>query len=64
MSARFRLVSRSGERLGFATDAIDPLIEEIEHDDWKATNPVAALRRSVAVFDRRAVGEFPISRTR
>jgi UDP:flavonoid glycosyltransferase YjiC (YdhE family) len=46
-----------GQRLGFATDAIDPLIEEIEHDDWKATNPVAALRRSVAVFDRRAVGE-------
>ena len=46
-----------GQRLGFATDAIDPLIQEIEHDDWKATNPVAALRRSVAVFDRRAVGE-------
>ena len=45
-----------GQRLGFTADAIDPRIEEIEHDDWKATNPVAALKRSVAVFDapRRA----------
>ena len=45
-----------GQRLGFVADAIDPRIEEIEQDDWKATNPVAALKRSVAVFDapRRA----------
>ena len=28
-----------GQRLGFAADAIDPRIEEIEQDDWKATNP-------------------------
>ena len=46
-----------GQRLGFAADAIDPRIEEIEHDDWKATNPVAALKRSVAVFTRRAAHE-------
>ena len=46
-----------GQRLGFTADAIDPRIEEIEHDDWKATNPVAALKLSVAVFGRRAVHE-------
>jgi hypothetical protein len=46
-----------GQRLGFAADAIDPRIEEIEQDDWKATNPVAALKRSVAVFTRRATHE-------
>jgi MGT family glycosyltransferase len=46
-----------GQQLGFATDAIDPRIEGIQQDDWKATNPFAALKRSVAVFDRRAVHE-------
>ena len=46
-----------GQRLGFVADAIDPRIEEIEQDDWKATNPVAALKRSVAVFTRRATHE-------
>ena len=46
-----------GRRLGFTTDAIDPRIEAIEQDDWKATNPVAALKLSVAVFARRAAHE-------
>jgi UDP:flavonoid glycosyltransferase YjiC (YdhE family) len=49
----------TGQRLGFATDVIDPRIEEIQHDDWKATNPRAALKLSVAVFGRRAVYEVP-----
>jgi MGT family glycosyltransferase len=49
----------TGQRLGFATDVIDPRIEEIQHDDWKATNPRAALKLSVAVFGRRAVDEVP-----
>ena len=48
-----------GQRLGFITDAIDPRIEAIQHDDWKATNPVASLKLSVAVFGRRAVYEVP-----
>jgi MGT family glycosyltransferase len=48
-----------GQRLGFTTDAIDPRIEEIQHDDWRATNPRAALKLSVAVFGRRAVYEVP-----
>jgi UDP:flavonoid glycosyltransferase YjiC (YdhE family) len=43
-----------GQRLGFTTDAIDPQIEEIEHDDWKATNPRDALKRAIEVFGRRA----------
>ena len=46
-----------GQRLGFAADAIDPRIEEFEQDDWEATNPVAALKRSVAVFTHRAAHE-------
>jgi MGT family glycosyltransferase len=47
----------TGRRLGFIADAIDPRIEEIQHDDWKATNPRAALKLSVAVFTRRAAYE-------
>jgi hypothetical protein len=43
-----------GQGLGFTADAIDPRIEGILHDDWKATNPIAALKLSVAVFGRRA----------
>ncbi len=46
-----------GERLGFITVAIDPRIEGIEHDDWKANNPRAALQRAVAVLGRRAPHE-------
>lgn len=53
-----------GQRLGFATDAIEPLIEEIEHDDWKATNPVAALRRSARSSTDAPWAKSPISRTR
>jgi UDP:flavonoid glycosyltransferase YjiC (YdhE family) len=43
--------------LGLTADAIDPRIEGIQHDDWTATNPRAALKLSVAVFGRRAVHE-------
>jgi MGT family glycosyltransferase len=45
------------QRLGFTADAIDSRIEGIQQDDWKATNPRAALKLSVAVFGRRAVHE-------
>jgi MGT family glycosyltransferase len=44
--------------LGFAADAIDPRIEEIELDDWKAPNPRVALQVGVAAFGRRAVHEI------
>jgi MGT family glycosyltransferase len=46
-----------GQSLGFTTDAIDPRIEQIEHDDWKATNPRTALKLGVEVFAQRAVHE-------
>jgi MGT family glycosyltransferase len=57
------------KKLGFSTDAVDPRIEAIVHDDWKASNPRAALKRSVDVFYRRAVYEVAdftdaITRTR
>jgi UDP:flavonoid glycosyltransferase YjiC (YdhE family) len=46
-----------GQRLGFTTDTIDLRIEALEHDDWKATNPRAALQRAFAVFGRRSSHE-------
>ena len=46
-----------GRRLGFSTDTIDPRIEAIVHEDWKASNPRAALKRAVDVFCRRAAYE-------
>jgi UDP:flavonoid glycosyltransferase YjiC (YdhE family) len=48
-----------GQRLGFHTDTVDPRIEQIELDDWKGANPLAALKLSVAAFGRRAVHEVP-----
>src|ERR1700751_4046071 len=48
---------KMGRRLGFTTDTIDPRIEAIVHDDWKASNPRAALKRAVDVFCRRAAYE-------
>ena len=46
-----------GRRLGFTTDTIDPRIEAIVHEDWKASNPRAALKMAVDVFCRRAAYE-------
>lgn len=43
-----------GQKVGFDTDAIDPRIEAIEHDDWKASNPRDALKRAMVVFGQRA----------
>src|SRR4026207_1943276 len=58
-----------GRRLGFATDAIDPRISGIVHDDWKASTPRAALKQAVAAVCRRAGYEVPgfadaVARTR
>lgn len=55
--ARCPRVWRWGRRLGFTTDTIDPRIEAIVHEDWKASNPRAALKMAVDVFCRRAVYE-------
>ncbi len=40
--------------LGMAAAPIDPRIEAIEHDDFGARTPVAAMKRATAVFTRRA----------
>jgi UDP:flavonoid glycosyltransferase YjiC (YdhE family) len=39
---------------GFDAAAIDPAIERIGHDDYKARTPLGALKRSMHVFGRRA----------
>jgi MGT family glycosyltransferase len=46
-----------GRGVGFISDAIDPRIEAIQHDDWKAPNPRAALQKAMAEFCQRAVYE-------
>jgi len=58
-----------GRKLGFTTEAIDPRIEALAHEDWKASNPRAALKMAVDMFCRRAAYEVPdftaaIERTR
>jgi len=47
-----------GRGLGFATEAIDQRIEAIVHDDYQARTPVGSVKRSTAVFARRA--EFEV----
>lgn len=49
----------NGTRLGLQTRAIDPRIEAVELDDWKARNPFEALRIGVTAFGRRAHYEVP-----
>jgi MGT family glycosyltransferase len=44
---------------GFDAAAIDPAIEELEHDDWKARTPVGANKRVLRTFLRRAKLEIP-----
>src|SRR5690242_6592571 len=44
---------------GFDTAAIDPAIEHLEHDDWKARGPVSANKRVLRTFLRRAEHEIP-----
>lgn len=58
-----------GRSLGFTTEAIDPAIESLAHEDWKASNPRAALKMAVDMFCRRAAVELSdftdaITRTR
>jgi MGT family glycosyltransferase len=40
--------------LGIAADPIDPAIEAIEHDDWRARTPVGGLMRARRTFAERA----------
>jgi MGT family glycosyltransferase len=46
---------------GFSAAPIDPRVEAIELDDWKAANPLGALKLSISAFARRApfeIGDF------
>ena len=52
-----RTLSTGVEMGAKTTDTIDPRIEAIVHEDWKASNPRAALKMAVDVFCRRAAHE-------
>lgn len=45
--------------LGVQAEAIDPAIEKLHHNDFGTRTPQEALKRSVAVFARRAELEIP-----
>jgi UDP:flavonoid glycosyltransferase YjiC (YdhE family) len=47
------------QRAGLAASPVDPRIEAIEVDDWRAPNPLSATRRLFAAFARRAEFELP-----
>jgi MGT family glycosyltransferase len=47
------------ERLGLGASPIDPRIEAISLEDWKARTPIGALAAALATFDRRARYEIP-----
>ena len=40
--------------LGIAAAPIDPAIEAIEHEDWRARTPIGGLKRSIRTFADRA----------
>jgi MGT family glycosyltransferase len=44
---------------GLEAAPVDPRIEAIEVDDWRASNPLSATRRLFAAFSRRAEFELP-----
>ena len=48
----------TGYELGFATKAIDPRIEAIALEDWRAPNPRAALKCAFDTFAARAAYEL------
>jgi MGT family glycosyltransferase len=45
--------------LGIAAGPIDPRIEAIEHDDWRARTPVGGLKRAIRTFADRAGHDLP-----
>ncbi len=47
------------ERLGLAAAPIDPRIEAIPLEDWKARTPIGALLSACRTMDRRAYYEIP-----
>src|SRR3954468_6957543 len=58
--ARTQAADLDGLRaLGFDTAPIDPRIEEIEFDDWRARLQVNAMRRIVSLYEQFATHEIP-----
>ena len=47
------------QRRGFATAAIAPQVEALEHDDYLARTPPGRIKRAAAVFGARAAHEIP-----
>ena len=47
------------KRLGLTAAPIDPRIEGATLEDWKAGNPIAALKSACETFERRAEHEIP-----
>jgi MGT family glycosyltransferase len=45
-------------KLGLAAAQLDPVIEAIEHDDWRARTPVGGLKRSIRTFANRATHDL------
>ena len=45
-------------KLGIAAAPIDPAIEAIEHDDWRARTPVGGLKRGIRTFSERATHDL------
>ena len=42
------------QTLGIRAQGLDPRIEALEHDDFRAKSPVGALKRSTAMFVKRS----------
>lgn len=47
------------QRLGLRVQAVDPELERIENDDWKARTPIGAQKRDVENLARRGRLEIP-----
>jgi MGT family glycosyltransferase len=45
--------------LGLEAAAIDPRLEEIEFDDWRASTQINAMRRILSLYEQYAVLEIP-----
>src|SRR3954452_15450668 len=45
--------------LGLEAAAIDPRLEEIEFDDWRARSQINAMRRVLSLYEQHAALEIP-----
>src|SRR5256712_10663357 len=45
--------------LGLEVEAVDPRLEEIEFDDWRARSQLGAMRRLLSLYEQYAALEIP-----